>query len=105
MSTSLFFSLVVTFVGLLFTFRVLLRGYYAALVPIICLVGYALLSVDWVASGSNQKISELRDLAWSLIEVGLILGYSITIYTIFIDCEEICIDASTKRSKDDERNG
>lgn len=105
MSTSLFFSLVVTFVGLLFTFRVLLKGYYAALVPIICLVGYALLSVDWVASGSNQKISELRDLAWSLVEVGLILGYSITIYTIFIDCEEICIDASTNRSKYDERNG
>jgi hypothetical protein len=105
LSTSLFFSLVVTFVGLLFAFRVLLRGYYAALVPIICLVGYALLSVDWVASGSNQKISELRDLAWSLVEVGLILGYSITIYTIFRDCEEIGIDASTKRSKDDERNG
>lgn len=85
MNIQLFISLVTSFTSFLITLRIFVKGYYAALLPMVCLVGYSLLTIDWFISGENKNINQLKDIAWSTVEVGLMLGYSFTLYTMFKD--------------------
>ena len=89
MNVHMFVSLSVAFVGLLVCSRLIAKGYYAALLPALCMGAYAALSVEWGVSGSGEKIGELKDVAWLFIESGMILGFSALAWGLLKDFESI----------------
>jgi len=70
-------------------FRILLLGYYAALLPLICVIMYMPLEFVWVYTGSDKLIGTLQDTVWALLEMGVIGGGSWLAWTIKRDGDRV----------------
>ena len=55
-------------------FRCVRSGFYPAMLSLVCGVVYVLLSLEWITSLQPEVIGRTRDLAWSMVEIGFILG-------------------------------
>ena len=50
------------------------RGMSILSLPVLCSFAYIGLSVDWQINDFESSISSLRDIAWSLVEVGFMIA-------------------------------
>ncbi len=42
--------------------------------PTLCALAYIALMAEWGLTGMSQSIGDLRDIAWSLVEIGFMVG-------------------------------
>lgn len=75
-------TLLVACVGLLVFIRLIVLGIVEAWLPVVCLVAYLLLELDWIFTAQEENIGELRNTAWSLVEIGLIGGSVLVIHRL-----------------------
>ncbi len=69
--------------------RLFRAGYYAAILPVLSAVMYVFLELEWVGGGAAEKIGDLRNLAWSVIEIGLMGGSALVFFMMGKDIGSI----------------
>lgn len=70
-------------------FRLARLGITEAWLPLICVIMYIVMEIDWVVTDQDEVIGDLRNYAWSLIEIGTIGGGALTIYRLKCKCREL----------------
>lgn len=50
-------------------------GFHVAVLPTLCAFAYILLESDWVRTSQAIAIGDLRNVAWSMVEIGFMIGF------------------------------
>ena len=51
------------------------RGFHVAVLPTLCAFAYLLLESEWVKTSQAVAIGDLRNVAWSMVEIGFMVGF------------------------------
>ncbi len=82
-------AIVVAIVSMMIYGRMVVIGYYTALLPLLCSLLFIILEVDWAISGSREFIGQFKDIAWSFFEMGMLGGGALLSWTIIQDHKSI----------------
>jgi hypothetical protein len=75
-------------------------GIIEAWLPMVCLVAYLVLELDWIFSNQAEEIGGFRTTAWSLVEIGIIGGSSLVIYRLRELCRRIHLEVRAALEED-----
>lgn len=64
-------------------------GIIEAWLPMVCLVMYIVMELDWVITDQDLVVGDFRNYAWSLIEIGIMGGGALTIFRLKHKCREL----------------
>ncbi len=93
-------TLLTAALGLLAFTRMARLGIIEAWLPMVCLMAYLVLELDWIFSNQAEEIGGLRNTAWSLVEIGIIGGSSLVIHRLRELCRRIHLEVRAALEED-----